>query len=294
MSACAIHPDGSRIAVVDASNDHVVSVYDVDSQTKVMEGKSGPDKVFDLAFSQRDGDYTLWSAGIKHMACWQPDGRMKKCIFGNAPRTSMACVTADNQGRAFSGGANALIYVWGGNTLIDTKGFHGKGFVGAISFVNGKLFSGGKDGRVCIINPETLECEKAIEFGALPRALDFKDGCLVVGLSTGSIVLLDENENMITLMQSHNSGEVWGLDDDGAFIYSSGDDNQVKVWDPATRTCVTTGSINAEERWSKQGVRASTLGKFPCSQSGRAVAVSPNGHVAVCANDGSVTIRSKD
>ena len=49
---------------------------------------------------------------------------------------------------------------------------------------------------------------------------------------------------MTTLMQSHNDGEVWGLDMDNAFIYTSGDDNQVKKWDPNERKCVGTAMVN--------------------------------------------------
>lgn len=30
---------------------------------------------------------------------------------------------------------------------------------------------------------------------------------------------------MTTYVQSHNSGEVWGLDSRNGFIYTSGDDN---------------------------------------------------------------------
>jgi hypothetical protein len=65
---------------------------------------------------------------------------------------------------------------------VKTLGFHDRGFIGAINWIDGKLYSGGKDGRVCVINPETAECEKAINFGILPRALDVFNGKLVVGL----------------------------------------------------------------------------------------------------------------
>ena len=91
-------------------------------------------------------------------------------------------------------------------------------------------------------------------------------------------------------MQSHNDGEVWGLALDEANVYTSGDDNQVKKWDPFTRQCVDTAIVNEASRKARKN-RASTLGNHPDSQSSRALAISPNGHLAVCANDGSVTIR---
>jgi WD40 repeat protein len=227
VTACAISKDGSKIATADGSNDHIVSIWDVDSGSMEFSDKGSPDPIFDLCFTQKDGDYTLWSAGIKdHMAVYTSEKGKKKCLFGSNPRTSMVCCTADDQGRCYSGAANALIYVWNGQQCVKTMGFHGKGFVGAINWVDGKLYSGGKDGRVCIINPETFECENAFQFPALPRALDAQGSNIIVGLRTGSIVKLDtESGNMETVQQSHNSGEVWGLDTDDALVYTTGDDN---------------------------------------------------------------------
>ena len=77
---------------------------------------------------------------------------------------------------------------------------------------------------------------------------------------------------------------------DDSCVYTTGDDNQVKKWDPNTRKCLDTSIVNEAKRKARAN-RASTMGKHPDSQSARAVAVSCTGKVAVCANDGSVTIR---
>jgi len=205
--------------------------------------------------------------------------------------TSFACVTADDQGNCYAGAANSLVYVWNGNSCKKAVGFNDKGFIGAINWVDGKLYTGGRDGKVCIIDTDSMTCIEAIDFGMLPRALDVKDGNLIVGLRNGSIVQCNiETKAQTTYMQSHNDGEVWGLAIDDAFVYTSGDDNQVKKWDPFARTCVDTAIVNEAVRKAKRN-RASTLGKHPDSQSSRGLAISCNGHLAVCANDGSVTIR---
>lgn len=73
-------------------------------------------------------------------------------------------------------------------------------------------------------------------------------------------------------------------------MYTSGDDNQVMKWDPLNRTSAGVAIVNEKERKAKKN-KASTLGKHPESQASRAVAISCNGHLAVGANDGSVTIR---
>lgn len=100
-----------------------------------------------------------------------------------------------------------------------------------------------------------------------------------------------ETDEQRTLMESHNDGEVWGLDLDSDHVYTTGDDNQVKKWDPATRKCLHTAKVNTASRKAARN-KASTLGKHPESQAARAIAVSCSGDMAVCANDGSVTIRS--
>ena len=174
-------------------------------------------------------------------------------------------------------------------------GYHEKGFIGAIVWTDGMLYSGGKDGRVCVIDGGSLECVKAITFGTLPRAIDVHNGKLVVGLRTGSIVECDlESESMTPLMESHNDGEVWGLTMDDSHVYTSGDDNQVKKWDPSSRTCVQTGIVTEEVRKAKRN-RASTLGSKPDSQSSRALAINTvNGDLAICANDGHVHIKNTE
>jgi WD40 repeat protein len=141
-----------------------------------------------------------------------------------------------------------------------------------------------------------MQQEQAFEFGVLPRAIDsFKNEKFVVGLRTGSIVETDmATGQQTTIMEGHNDGEVWGLDMDAAHVYTTGDDNQVKKWDPAARKCVDTACVNEQQRKARRN-RASTLGSKPDSQSSRAVAVNNVvGHVAVCANDGSVTVRTLD
>ena len=204
VSACAIHPDGEYFATVDKSNDHYVRVYK--GTECIMEQKGGPDHVFDMAFTKDAGKHVLWSAGVKHLCFWDPAvGKKKKGIHGDkGPQTSHAAVTADDQGRAYSGGSNSGIYVWNGNTLSKVLYVHAKGFIGAVMWQAGKLYSGGRDGKVCITDTSSMECERAIDFGWLPRAIDVKDNNLLVGLRNGSIIECNlDDSSMTTYMQSH-------------------------------------------------------------------------------------------
>jgi len=173
VAAIAISPDGKYVMTADNHNDHNVTIWNMHNGGIEMRDKGGPDPIFDLAFTKQDGKIAGWSVGKKHIAYWDTEkGKKKKGVFAGNEQTSFAAVDADENGRAFAGAANALIYVWQGNTCKKTLGFHERGFIGAIVYTEGMLYSGGKDGRVCVIDGNSLECVKAITFGTLPRAID--------------------------------------------------------------------------------------------------------------------------
>ena len=180
------------------------------------------------------------------MVYWNfAEQKKKKCIFGDNPTTNFACTTTDDQGICYAGGSNSLIYVWNGNNCKQTHSCHNQGFIGAIIWVDGQLYSGGKDGRVCVTDTSSMQCTNAIEFGVLPRAIDAYNGMLVVGLRSGSIVECNlDTQEQTTVMEGHNDGEVWGLDMANGQVITTGDDNQVKLWDPTSRKCVGTSIVN--------------------------------------------------
>jgi len=160
VSAAAICNKGVLIATADKSNDHVITVFKIDSGEVVFECKGGPDPIHDLAFSNNDDTHCVWAAGVKAMQHVKyQEQKKKKVLFNGNPSTSFACVTADDQGNAYSGGANSLIYVVAGNSVKQTLNFHeGGGFVGAISWVGGKLYSGSKDGKILITDTSSMSC----------------------------------------------------------------------------------------------------------------------------------------
>lgn len=93
-------------------------------------------------------------------------------------------------------------------------------------------------------------------------------------------------------MESHSEGEAWGLTSVGGMkVATSGDDNKIKVWDISARSCIATGIVSDKDAKSKKG-GASTLSDLAPSKCARALAFNPtNGHLAVGANDGTVSIR---
>jgi WD40 repeat protein len=94
-------------------------------------------------------------------------------------------------------------------------------------------------------------------------------------------------------MESHSEGETWGLAIVGSeAVVTSGDDNQLKLWNTSNGTCTATTIISNENRKAKRG-GASTLSDLPDSKCARSLAYNPaSGHVAVAHNDGTLSIRS--
>lgn len=282
--------------MVDLHDEHNVYVYDVESGALKMKDKGDTNKIFDICFTAKPGDYSFGTAGSKHVKFWNAESlKGEKGLFeGKGEMTSFACIAYDNNGVAYTGGVNSLIYVWNGKNLSSTIKAHSGGFICALRFVEGKLYSGGKDGNMVITNTSSLTVEKTISFNnVLIRAIDVQGGKALVGLRDGTIYHTDlSSGSKNVIMESHSEGEVWGLAPaDDNHVVTTGDDNKIKAWNIATRKCVVTGKISSESRKAPKG-GASSLTDLPDSQCARAVAVNPSsGHVAVGHNDGTLTIR---
>lgn len=159
VTAISICPENKHVALVDNHNDHNLFIYKFSDGSIVKKDKTGPDKIYHCAWSQKKGDACVATAGAKHFAVWDlmaAKWRKRKGLYGgNGKPTSHCCVTWDDAGNAFSGGANSNIYCWEGQNLGKTYDVHGQGFVCAISWCEGKIISGAKDGKVVVSDPST-------------------------------------------------------------------------------------------------------------------------------------------
>lgn len=274
VSAIGFSEDNKYIATADNHNDHHVRVYEVETGDKIFEQKSGNNKIFDLEWSKKSGHYEFATAGSKHFMVWKPlEGIGKKGIYGGKGKmTSHSCVSYDENGTCYTGGSNSRIYCWRNRSLRKTYKVHGKGFVGAIKVFDGKIYSGGKDGQVIISDPNSGEAERIVEVGTLIRAIDFSDGNILVGDRDGSIMEINEDDEITSLMKSHNDGETWGLDllDEGRII-TSGDDNKVMIWSIEDKKHLAQGIVSEKNFKPKIG-KAGSLTKHAPSKCARAVA----------------------
>lgn len=297
ITAIAISPDNKHVALTDDHNDHNLWVFDASSEKVVKKDKTGPDRIYHVAWSLKDGDNKVATAGIKHFATWDLDAakfKKRKGLYKeNGNPTSHCCVAWDNAGICYTGGANSHIYVWEDRDLLKTYDVHGKGFVCAIKWVGGKVISGAKDGKVVISNPEDGSAEKEFDVGSLVRSVDLLNNNIVAGLRDGTILEI-KGSTQTPIMKSHDSGELWGLGiaDKDHFV-TSADDNKLFSWNITNRKWVSEGQICDEDKKSKAG-GASSMTEYAPSKCARAIDVNVhgNGHVAVGHNDGRVTIRS--
>jgi microtubule-associated protein-like 1/2 len=297
VTAIAIKPDNTMVALCDNHNDHHIWVFDVQEGKCLKKDKTGPDQIYHVAWSQKEGDCCVAAAGRKHISFWDMDNDFKKkkgIHGGNGNPTSHCCVTWDNKGLCYTGGANSHIYCWDGRNLKSTYDVHGRGFVCAIRYCDGKIISGAKDCKIVISDPSEGKCLKEIDVGCLVRSVDMKDdGCILAGLRDGTILEISKAGDKCEIMKSHCDGEAWGLGivDDDCFV-TSGDDNQLFTWSIKDRKAICCGEICDEDKKAKKG-GASSMTQYSPSKCGRAVAVNKhNGHVAVGHNDGRVTIRN--
>ena len=302
ITACSFNRDGSKVACVDAHNDHRVYVFTTGGAELAQFGmeKGGGEKIHDICFDPNGDGFT--TAGVKHFYFWNAaDASLdkKKGIYNGNPQGSFACTAWDDKGRAYSGSTKNDIYVWQADnrTCIGRLEGHTKGMIGALKFDAGKLYSGGKDG--CVI---TWDCSgdglpaigAKVEFNDLIRSIDVFNGNMLVGTRDGSIWHGAAGEKGNAIMTSHSDGEVWGLDtcgvgNSGSGIMTSGDDNKVIIWDTEKRTQHQCVQVSNTVQHFKRG--ASTLSNLPASQQSRAVAC--NGTVAVIStNCGFCEVRS--
>jgi WD40 repeat protein len=230
--AAAISHCGNYVALVDKSNDHNVYVFDANTGAQKMKEKGDGNSIYDICFTQQDGQTHFGTAGAKHIKFWNVDGSIvgKKGLHGSHSMTSHACIAWDDAGNAYTGATNSLIYVWdgaGSRQATKTIEGHGKGFICSIIWRAGKLYSGGKDGNVLVTDTASGSVTATIEFGCLIRAIDVNTPNMVVGTRDGNIWCCnDDGSNKRKVMESHSDGEVWGLAvGTGNVLITTADDN---------------------------------------------------------------------
>jgi len=71
ITAINMSHDNKYVAMADLHDNHNVFVFDVSAGNMVYTDKGGSNKIFDIAFDQKDS-YQICSSGQKHVCFWDP------------------------------------------------------------------------------------------------------------------------------------------------------------------------------------------------------------------------------
>jgi len=289
VKAIGINKDAQYVASAAADNDHTIFVFDLQGN-KLGSQKGGVDPVLDLAWSPVENIFA--TAEKRGVSFYTFNGTLsgKKGIFGGNKMAAMATVAFGPDGRCYSGSIDGSLYLWNGTSCVKSIQVT-SGFINSICVTPERILVGGKN-SIAVFDT-SLNKTANIPTGSQVRSLDYHESNILVGLRDGTLVEIDESNNLKTLMQSHSDGEAWGLAicPNTGLIVTSSDDNKVMSWDPEARKCIATGIVNEVAGVKKRIGGASTLSVFPPNQCARAVAInSTNGHVAVGTNNGEVHI----
>lgn len=292
--AIALSQDTKYVACVDLHDDHNVYVYEVDSGTLVWKEKGDTNKIFDIQFTKKAGEYKFVTVGKDHIKFWDiPTKKVEKGLFsGKGDATSFACADYDNNGVVYAGGANGMVYVWPTRELSGCFKAH-DGFVSALFCDGNRVYTGGKDGVVqhFDVSDATHALKDKWNVGSLIRAVDVKDGNILVGTKDGDIIEKKAGQ-VKKIMSGHSEGEAWGLAIANSTMITTGDDNKIIAWDISKRDVVKVDVLSTVDRKSPAG-GASTLSEMAPSKCARGLAYNPKtGHIAVGHNDGTLTIRN--
>ncbi len=169
-----------------------------------------------------------------------------------------------------------------------------KGIIHTIRNTNGLIYTGSSDHEVKLTNLEytkhhiikTEHCIKGVDF--------LKDtGTIAIGANDGSLIEIDETGEGVTLLNSHFAGELNAIDIvDKDFVITSGEDNQIILWDYRDHRAHKISKIDescTELKPIQMGKYKHLMGRSAMS---RCIGINRvNANVAVGVNSGYVQIR---
>lgn len=306
----ALSPCQRYIACCDHSNDHMMSIYNVNRKKMILQVSAGSDAIGDIQWSKKENDLRFIAVTTRSLQFWNPADASKKLFKNGAfgpkfTQTKFLCAAFDDDGICYSGGQNGAVHCWDqrGELGIVLKAHSAE--CTAIVAGEGLLISTGKDFKITIHTSDKGKFEYVRQISLQHQfhasSIDLMQGKILIGHDNGRICTTDlEGKSFVTHSISHHDGEAWGLEvipKQGTFL-TCGDDNQFMEVSIRERKVLRSGKIwtkeqNGDKPYDTKKIRstASTLCDFPAHQQGRSITYSPvHKHVAVSNNQGDVTI----
>ncbi|XP_046708803.1 echinoderm microtubule-associated protein-like 3 isoform X2 [Silurus meridionalis] len=244
---------GTFLCVIDDSNEHMLSVWDWNKNSKIVELKSTNEAVFAVEFNPADTNNII-TCGKSHVYFWSLNNgtlTKKQGIFGKYKKPKfIMCFVFSLTGDVLTGDSEGNILTWGKSAadiktlgkgaketfqiMKQTRAHEGSVFTLCVLQGGALLSGGGKDRRIirwsADLAPER-ECEIPENFGAVRTIADVDGEELLVGTTRNAILRGTFSDGFVAIVQGHVD-EMWGLathPSQNIFI-TCGNDKQMCVW----------------------------------------------------------------
>ncbi|XP_026793050.1 echinoderm microtubule-associated protein-like 4 isoform X1 [Pangasianodon hypophthalmus] len=244
---------GTFLCVIDDSNEHMLSVWDWNKNTKIVEVKSTNEAVFAVEFNPSDTNNII-TCGKSHVYFWTLSAgtlTKKQGIFGKYKKPKfIMCFVFSLTGDVLTGDSEGNILTWGKSAadiktlgkgaketfqiMKQTRAHEGSVFTLCVLQGGALLSGGGKDRRIirwsADLAPER-ECEIPEKFGAVRTIADVDGEELLVGTTRNAILRGTFSDGFVAIVQGHVD-EMWGLATHPSqnIFLTCGNDKQVCVW----------------------------------------------------------------
>uniref|UniRef100_A0A8C5PPG1 Echinoderm microtubule-associated protein-like 4 n=1 Tax=Leptobrachium leishanense TaxID=445787 RepID=A0A8C5PPG1_9ANUR len=243
---------GVHLAVIDDSNEHMLTVWDWQKKSKVAEIKTTNEVVLAVEFHPTDAS-TIVTCGKSHIFFWTWSGNSlvrKQGIFGKYEKPKFVqCLAFLANGDVLAGDSGGIMLIWSKTAVESTAGKGAKGVYqisrqikahdGSVFTLcqmrNGMLLTGsGKDRKVIMwdhsLNPER-EIEVPDQYGTIRAVAEGKADQFLIGTSRNFILRGTFNDGFQVEVQGHTD-ELWGLATHPFkdLLLSCAQDKQVCLW----------------------------------------------------------------
>ena len=294
ISAIGISLNNKYIACADLSDKHAYYLFEIDSGREIFKKEAGPDKICDIKWNEEEDFFCV---GVRNAFFVNINQNVQKGSFKDFPETNFAClVYVPKIKKFYAGGSNGKIYVWRNPELLKVLNAHNQ-IIQVISFVNENIISGSNDHslKICDFEGSLI---KEMKLSTIPKAIDFNGTEFVIGGLNGSIYTCSHDlSNFKEIVSSHSSGELWGLEIFEDKVITSGEDNQIKVYNYNTRNLLLSSEIsNSDHSDSKKNPQTqSNPSRFPEDQCSRSVKINRfSRELIIGTMDGKIQVRNFD
>ena len=117
VASLSMSPCQRYVACVDSSNDHMMSIYNVNRKKMIVQVSAGTDACLEIQWSKKPNDLRFAAVTTRALQFWHPADATKKLFkhgtFGQRfPQTKFHCAAFDEDGLCYSGGANGSVHCW--------------------------------------------------------------------------------------------------------------------------------------------------------------------------------------